>query len=256
MKGRSGKIIGILSIGLVLILALTSWAQPVASTEPARQVSVTGDAEVRVVPDEALLSLGVETWDKNLAAAQQENQEIVTGLLAVAEEYGIASEHVQTEFVSIEPRYRNGYYEDRDFIGYFVQRTIVITLRDLSKFEVLLGGALGAGANYVYGVEFRTTELRKYKDKARALAIQAAQEKAEALAGELGQKLGAPTSIEEIQATWASSYGGWWGRPWSSAVAQNVVQELGGGAPGGQGSLAPGQISVKAQVAVSFEMTR
>jgi uncharacterized protein YggE len=132
----------------------------------------------------------------------------------------------------------------------------VITLRDLTKFESLLGDALGAGANYVHGIEFRTTELRSYKDQARALAVQAAQEKAEALAEELGQKLGEPTTIEEVQAGWASSYGARWGLPWNSVVAQNVVQELGGGVPLGQGSLAPGQISVNAKVAVSFELAK
>jgi len=58
--------------------------------------------------------------------------------------------------------------------GYSVQKTIVVTLSDLSKFEDLLSGVLEAGANYVHNVEFRTTELRKHRDQARALAIQAA----------------------------------------------------------------------------------
>jgi uncharacterized protein YggE len=144
----------------------------------------------------------------------------------------------------------------RDFIGYFVRRTIVVTLRDLSIFEDLLAEALGSGVNYVLGIEFQTTELRKYRDEARALAIQAAREKADALAGELGQTLGEPTAINEIQSGWWSSYSSWWGPSWGGGMAQNVIQEVGGSAPPSDGSLAPGQINVNARVSVAFELAR
>ena len=40
--------------------------------------------------------------------------------------------------------------------------------------------AIEAGANKVQGLEFLTTELRKYRDQARSMAIKAAQEKAAA----------------------------------------------------------------------------
>ena len=145
-----------------------------------------------MVPDEVILTLGVETWNKNMEIAKGQNDAIVARVFALADEYGIAPEHVQTDYVSIEPRYRNGYYDERDFIGYFVHKTLVITLRDLDKFEDLLADALEAGVNYVHGIQFRTTELRKHRDEARALAIRAAKEKAEALAGELGQEVGDP----------------------------------------------------------------
>jgi uncharacterized protein YggE len=256
MKAKTTCILSILGAALVLVLSLAGWAEPEAASEGPRLVTATGDAEVRVVPDEVVLSLGVETWDKNLDVAKDKNDGIITRLLAVTADLWIAPEHVQTEFVSIEPRYRNGYYEQSDFIGYFVRRTVVVTLNDLSQFEDLLAGALGAGVNYVHGIEFRTTELRKHRDQARALAIQAAREKAEAMAGELDQKLGEPVNINEVQSGWWSSYGGWWGRHWGGAMAQNVIQELGGSTPGGDGNLAPGQIHVSARVSVSFELAR
>jgi uncharacterized protein YggE len=176
--------------------------------------------------------------------------------LALAADYGIAPEHVQTDYVGIEPRYRNGYYEERDFIGYFVHKTFVITLRDLARFEDLLAGALDAGINYVHGIEFRTTELRQHRDEARALAIRAAQEKAVALAGELGQQVGEPTAIQEVQSGWWSGYNAWWGSRWGGGMTQNVIQEAGGASVLADSSVAPGQISVNARVSVSFELTK
>jgi hypothetical protein len=205
-----------------------------------------------VVPDEVILTLGVETWDKDLDTARRRNDQIVGKVLALAGEHGIAPQHLQTDYVGIEPRYRNGYYEDRDFIGYFVHKTVAITVRDLGQFEDLLAEALDAGVNYVHGIQFRTTDLRTYRDEARSLAIQAAREKAEAMAHELGQEIGGPHRIEEVQSGWGSAYNAWWGSRWGSGMSQNVVQEIAAGSVLTEGSLAPGQINVTAKVAVSF----
>jgi uncharacterized protein len=110
--------------------------------------------------------------------------------------------------------------------------------------------------NYVHGVEFRTTELRQHRDEARALAINAAREKAVALAGQLDQEVGEPLSIQEEQVGWWSSYNAWWGGRWGSGMSQNVIQEMGGATLLADSSLAPGQIKVSARASVSFELSR
>jgi uncharacterized protein YggE len=250
------KLVAIASTALLAVLLLSAWTDSQPASQEPRRITVTGEAEVRVVPDEVILTLGVETWDKNLDIAKTRNDEIVKKVLALSADYGVPPEHIQTDYMGIEPRYRDGYYEERDFIGYFVHKTIVITLRDLSKFEGLLSAALKAGVNYVQGIEFRTTELRKHRDEARALAIQAAKEKASALAGELSQKVGDPLTIQEEQSGWWSSYGAWWGSRWGGAMSQNVIQEAGGVSAIADSSVAPGQIDVNARVTVSFELTK
>ena len=172
----------------------------------------------------------------------------------MAAELGVEPKHIQTDYVNIEPRYRYNDREDR-FLGYFVRKNIVITLRNLSEFESLLTGMLEAGVNHVQGIEFRTTELRKHRDRARVLALHAAREKAEAMATELGGKIGSPRNITEQHNQWWSGYGGWWGARRHRAMSQNVMQTAGGGmSGGGSPTLAPGQIAVTARVSVSFEL--
>ena len=246
------KTISVVSVALVLVFSLSAWAGHRPASQKSGFITVTGDAEVRVVPDEVILTLGVETWDKDLEVAKSQNDERVKRVLALAQNYEIEPKHIQTDHISIEPRYHDN-YEKRDFIGFFVRKTIVITLKDLSKFEDLLTSALGAGVNYVHGIQFRTTELRKHRDEARALAIKAAREKAIALTGELGQEVGEPHSIREDQSGWWSWYGAWWGSRWGGGAAQNVVQNADGGSFSTEGGMAPGQISVNARVTVSFE---
>ena len=255
MKTRLGAV-AIASTALLAVLLLAAWTDNQPSSQEPRRITVTGEAQVRVVPDEVILTLGVETWDKNLNVAKNRNDEIVKRVLKLAGQYGIEPEHVQTDFLGVEPRYRDGYYEERDFIGYFVHKTIVITLRDLSRFEDLLSAALQAGVNYVHGIDFRTTELRQHRDQARALAIKAAKEKAVALSGELGQQVGDPLTIQEEQSGWWSSYGAWWGTRWGTSMTQNVIQEAGGASALADSSVAPGQIDVTARVTVSFELTQ
>jgi uncharacterized protein YggE len=245
--------VGTIVVALVAVLALTGWTGNQAPTADARRITVTGDAEVRVVPDEVLVCLGVETWNADLQAAKSENDQRVARVLALARELGIRPEHIQTDHISVEPRYQDD-YEKRGFRGFFVRETIVVTLQDVTQFEDLLTSALAAGATHVHGVQFRTTELRRYRDQARALAVNAAREKAEAMAKELGQKVGQPQSIQEDQNTWWSWYGAWWGAGWGGAGLQNVVQSIDSGAMPSDGSFAPGQIAVNARVTVSFEL--
>jgi uncharacterized protein len=242
----------LVALGMAFALTGMCGAATAAGAEP-RSVSVTGEAEVKVIPDQVVLTLGVETSDKVLSAARSENDSRVKAIIAAAQGAGVAARDIQTDYIQIEPRYHDG-YDQREFIGYFVQKTVVVTLRDISRFEGLLGSVLGAGANHVHGIEFRTSELRKHRDEARALAIRAAREKAQALAKELGQGVGAPRSISEGSDGWWSSYRGWWGRGWGQNQAQNVVQDIGGQGASGEGPLAPGTISVRASVSVTFEL--
>ena len=245
---------------MMLLITVTLGAAPAAAqTAPPqdraapRLVTVTGEAVVNVVPDEVVLTLGVESSDKQLRRAKSLNDERVKQVLAAAEKLGIPAKDIQTDHISIEPRYRDS-YEQRDFVGYFVRQTIVITLKDVSQFENLLTDVLDAGANYVHGIQFRTTELRKHKDEARALAIKAAREKAVALAQELDQKVGKPYAIREDQEGWGSGYNSWWGSAGGLGMTQNVVQNAGNAGMEMDGALAPGQIGVTARVTVSFEL--
>ncbi|MCJ7508465.1 MAG: SIMPL domain-containing protein [candidate division Zixibacteria bacterium] len=236
---------------LVSVFCFSAWAK---DQSESRLITVTGEAEVRVVPDEVILTLGVETHDKNLSIAKNQNDEIVKKALAVTKKYRIQSKHVQTDYIDIEPRHKWGNYEEGDFIGYFVQKKIVVTLKDVSRFEDLFTNMLTAGVNYVHGVEFRTTELRKYRDQARALAIKAASEKASALAKELGQKVGKPHTIQEEPSWWWCWYNSWWGSRRGGGMTQNVVQNVNGVSSTGESSIALGQINVNAKVTVSFEL--
>jgi uncharacterized protein len=237
-----------------LLLAASTLLTESASREP-RTISVTGEAEVKVVPDEVNITLGVETLDKDLGRAKKDNDERMKRIFASAKSHGVEAKRIATDHVNIEPRYewQNSH---NVFLGYAVRRSIVVTVRNLSKFDAILTGSLESGANFVHGVQFNTTELRKHRDSARSMAVKAAHEKATAMAKELNQKLGKPRTIVEIGGRWFSGYGSGWGGNASSRYAsqtQNTYQNLGGG-EAIEGATAPGQIAVNASVQIVFDL--
>lgn len=234
-------------------LGLTGAALPAGQGDTASlgSVTVTGKAEVKVAPDEVIITLGVITFDEDVTDAKNRNDEIVQRVYEIALFYGIEAKNVQTDYISLSPRYEYK-YDQQEIIGYEAYKTIAVTLHDLTQYEDFIAAALVSGVNYIHGVEFRTTELRKYRDQAREMAITAAQEKAAALAQALGQEIGMATSISEGYDDWYSSYGRWWGSSWNGGAYQNSVQSVGGEAAYSGGALLPGQLSITASVTVSF----
>lgn len=235
-------------VSLLVLLASSSLA--LAETPERRTISVSGSADIKVAPDEIEFTLGIETRDKNLLVAKKQNSEKLHKTQTVLRGLGIESKHIQTDYVSIQPDYSNS--DHLTPIGYQVQRTLAVILKDPSKFETLLTEILQAGVNHVHSIDFRTTELRKHRDRARALAIQAAREKALALAKELGQKVGHPTSISEGGGGWYGP-GRYWGGRYGGGMSQNVQQSSGSG-PSESGGLSLGQIAINATVSVVFEL--
>jgi hypothetical protein len=221
-----------------------------------RTITISGDAEVKVVPDEVSIHLGVESSDKDLGKAKKENDDRIKKVIAAARSAGVEEKRIATDQVSIEPHYEanRSWSNGRPTLdGYTVRRTVQITLRDVAKFDAVLTAALEAGANYVHGVHFTTTELRKYRDQARSLAIKAAQEKATALARELGMKPGKPRSINEGGGGFWGGYGYWSGYGRGGGISQNVSQNAGGGGTV-EGTMALGMVSVTATVSVVFDL--
>jgi uncharacterized protein YggE len=236
-----------------LLLAVTMMAAP-AENHVDRTVTVSGDAEVRVVPDQAQLWLAVETVDKSIAKAKAANDERVKKTLETLKKLGLPEKDVATDYLTVEARYDNGSWSKSggEPDGYAVRKSVVVTLRDLKHFEETVQAVLQAGTNRIEGQEFRTSELRKHRDAARAMALKAAHEKATAMAAELGAKAGKVRSINEYGGGY--SYG-WRGGNRFAGMAQNVSQNVGGGDEGSSDQgFAPGLISVRTQVQVVFDL--
>ena len=214
-----------------------------------RTISTSGEADVKVAPDQVQLMISVVTAEKTVTKAKSANDERVAKTLAVLQKGGVLAKDLQTDQVSIEPINDSGgysYSKTKEPDGYQVRKSIAVMLRDVTKFEALLSAVLEAGTNRVDGISFQTSELRKHRDTARTLALKAAQEKAEAMAKVYGMKVGKPRTISE-SSSWGGSFRG------AQNAMLNVMQNS-GGAPESSETFAAGQIAVRAGVQVTFDL--
>lgn len=251
------------NIPLLLLLSL-HFCSPLLAQDDAettnnqlRRITTSGSAEVRVVPSRVVLTFGVETFNPELAVAKRDNDAKASAILALAKELGVAPKDVQTDYIFVEPVHE-GYDERRagKFLHYLVRKTIVILLRDTTKFEDILSGALERGATHVLRVRFEVDNLKQHRDKARSDAIRAARDKAQALAGELGAKLGRVMSIQDAGSHDPSLYYGssWRERTYGGGQSQVSSQSDAPVSPTVGDALALGQMRISAQINVSFEL--
>jgi uncharacterized protein YggE len=241
-----------LLLAAVLMFSVHAFAQN-ANDRPV--INVAGQAEVMVVPDEVVFRLEADNLNLDLNVAKMQTDEDVKKVFALTRTYKIAPQNVQTDYLRVSKRYTEYVQgKPREFRGYAVSQTIVILLKDISRFDSFLSDLIKAGISDVSDVTFRASQMRKYMDEARARAILAAREKAIALAGAVGQKIGKANTITEVGMNVSSAYSSEdssqapsnYTNTSSSEIERNIADNL--------GTIAPGMISIIARVKVSFEL--
>lgn len=251
----------LLSFGLPSIHIQTAQASPNPQTrvdaqpecDASRTVHVTGAALINITPDRAMIQLGVQSNGDTPEAVQLANSLAIMKVITALKEQGIEAKDIATDRYVIRPLYES--YDSLYIKGYRINNIVAITLRDVQKTSTVVAAALAAGANEVINVEFYTSELRKYRDQARELAMTAAKEKAQALATAAGAEAGCVLSINEN--SW-SYYNGWWYGRDQNLWTQNTVQNADPGSGSGVGEddepISLGQISVKAEVSATYSL--
>ena len=238
----------IASLLTILFFAVGAYAQTVYSSNSAT-IEVTGTADVNVVPDELSISLIVSKTNREIATAKAQNDDGVASILALTRRFNIDPKDVKTDFITVKEKNErrkipNTADEYRDvFVGYTVSKTVVVKLRDVRRFEDFFSDLVKTGVSQIGNVRFSTSQLRKYKDEARAMAMRAAREKATALAREIGQTIGKAVSIEEENVDGFRS-------PYANVSSNSFSVSDSDSDPSDTFSV--GTISIKAQVTVKF----
>ena len=154
---------------------------------------------MKVKPDRVVFGVGVITRSADLMEAKKKSFDAVKKAIEYCKKAGIAEKNIKTDYINIQPEWKN--YEKLEST-YVVEQNLSIILDDVSKYEEMITELLKTGMNNVGYVDFQTTELKKYKNESRKLAIEAAKERAEFLAGETGITLGKIINISDASISW------------------------------------------------------
>jgi hypothetical protein len=214
MKGnRKTWFLGGLIAALVLTVPLYAGAvsdflkpQSVQAQEvqalQANTVQVVGKGEIKVQPDVAYITMGIQTQGKTGEEAQTANAKLFANLEKLLyETYKLKKEDVQTAGFYVHPDYRYSENGTSQITGYNAIHTVTVTYRDMDSIGALLDDAAKAGVNQVSGVQFGTEKGDEYERKAMEKALANAETKAKALAGYAGKQLGGVIHISETGAS-------------------------------------------------------
>jgi len=148
-------------------------------------IEVEGRGKVTAQPDIALVTLGVVTENQQVAAAQQENAEIVARVIAELRREGVAEEDIETVFYSVEPQY--DFIEGRQiFRGYRVVHNLRVTIRNMARAGQIIDAAVASGANTVGNIDFTVSDSERYYQMALTAASRDALQKALTIASSMG----------------------------------------------------------------------
>ena len=201
-------------------------------------VNVSGEGKIKVIPDQASISISVETKGVKAIDVKKENDAKIDAVLKYIKKMDIAKEDFQTQRVSLYPNYDY----DKKKTSYIATQTVIVLLKDLNKYDVLMDGLVDLGINRIDNVEFKSSKIDQLQSDARKLAIKDAKAKAEDFVSVLNQKVGKAFTISD------NSQVNYPPRPMYEMKAMAMAD--GGGAP--KETLAAGEIELVVNVSVSF----
>jgi uncharacterized protein YggE len=223
---------------IFLLLAFSTAMLVKAQDKPVPQINVSGEGKVTAVPDQAMISVSVDTKGNKSADVKKQNDAAVEKVIQAIKAHKLPKEDVQTQRIALNPVYD---YEKKKY-SYNATQTINILLKDLNQYDGLMEDLVDAGINRISNVEFRSSKADQLKTDARKEAMREAKRKAEDYVSVLGQKVGKAITINDnTQVIYPQAM-------YKMAMAADAE---GGGS---RDTLAIGEITVTANVQVAFSL--
>jgi len=218
MSNKLISVVGIVMASLVLLavgafgFSLSSDTNGSSSSIVSQQnvgIWVTGTGEVTVVPDIAVINMGVNVRMETLAEAQQQAADSMTAIMAVLESYNIDEKDIQTGNYYISPIWNWDEENNNQYLaGYYVNNTVTVKVRNTDNTGILIDDVVAAGGKYtvINGISFTVDDSEVYYTQARALAIANAVDKATQIAEATNVTLGEPTYIVDNSGRYSQIY--------------------------------------------------
>jgi uncharacterized protein len=162
-----------------------------------RSITVKGDGRIKVKPDTATLSLGVQSTARTATEALTDTNTSAAALIAALKAGGVGDDDIATSGLSIYPQFNQAGVA---VSGYHASNNVTVTVRDISKTGQLIDVAAGSAGDHITvgGVSFYLDDVEAVLGAARAEAITNARKRAEEYAGAAGVTVGAVQQISEL----------------------------------------------------------
>ena len=205
------------------------------STTTERHIEVSGQGVIQATPDIALLRLTFSVRDKQVERAKILVDNQVDKLLSQLKQLKINDTDIQAAQLTLYPEY--DHKNNRQLIGYQVNRDVQIRLRNMLNYPTLLESAAQIGATHSDQLQLDFSNRKALENQALHAAFADAKAQAQLLAEACGAKLGKTLWIHT-----SSDYG-------PSPMRMAMMSEMKADA-----SYPTGEIALSRQVQVRFEL--
>lgn len=160
-----------------------------------RRITVKGNATSKFAPDQADVSIGVETFGKRISEIKRDNDQRVKAIYTALLELGIPTKDIRTKDVSVNPVYdwESG---QRKFIRYEMRNIVRVHITDLSKLQQVIDKGLQEGSNVLNSVEFGLSRHRQVHDSLQVVAANDALVRATSIAKALNASVGKARTVD------------------------------------------------------------
>lgn len=201
-----------------------------------RTITVSGSGHSQMIPDVAVVQLGVNSDGGTPRDALDKNNTTMKTVIDGLKTLGLGVTDIQTSGLTLTARYDNSGNVPR-LIGYQASNNLTLRVKDMSRLGDILDMTVSNGANQINGLSFDVQNNEQATNEARVAAMKDARAKAELMATALGAMVGKPITISE-------SYGSY-----NEPVAQQTMNAAMATVP-----IASGQVGLSASVSVVFEL--
>ena len=208
---------------------------------PPTQLSLTTEAETRLVPDQLQLAAGVVIDAPTAAEAMAGNAARMNAVIAALKAAGVAERDIQTSSLSVTPQYRYQPNQPPLRTGYQARNSVTLKTQKLGDAGKLLDALVKAGANEVSGPSFSVADPEAALDKARAAAVAKARARAQVYAAAAGMTVKRIVSISEPGSELPMPLP----RPMMARMAAGAVEST---------PVEPGELTLSARVTMLFEL--
>jgi uncharacterized protein YggE len=210
---------------------------------PTLSVSATGSVDA--APDQAVLTIAVETVGATAEEALSQNATRADAVIRTLVEAGIAREDIGTASFGLNPEYarpdRGAAQQEPRIVGYRAFNMLRVEVDDLARAGEIIDAATRAGGNRIGCPSFGIADPEPLRLRALEAAVERARAEAEVLAAALGMALGEPVSVD-------ASYDG--GMPGPMPMARTFAMEADVATP-----IEPGTQSVTASVRITWSLS-
>lgn len=226
-------------LSVFVLMAIVSLSA-VAEVIEKGYISVNESVTKEVSPNQVEISIGVETSDKSLQKASNDNKIIANRVYSKLKTLLGADDYIKTNNYSATPSYFYTKDNQRVLDKYIVSNTVVVKTKKMDTVSKLIDEAISQGANKVENLQFSAVDYDTICNSTLSEITKKAYTKADSVAKSINSQI---VGIKSINATCNTDNSP---RPFYAMAMKNAVDSV------SSTPIESGKIKIYANVDASF----